>query len=165
MPSCAADDDLRRSAAEALANDRGEGHAMLKDGASMEDIPLRRAVAYGLGRVREPWAWDILEKMRLEDEQWIVRNAASEMIEIKTRAVDPRAPRPLSAPSQTPWLIRFAGTLGQGISPGAPATSVLLAALKSPHGDERLATVDYLKTMPAEVGREGSVRSHVRRGC
>ena len=48
------DDDLRRSAAEALANDRGEGHAMLKDGAGMADIPLRRAVAYGLGRVGEP---------------------------------------------------------------------------------------------------------------
>ena len=88
--------------------------------------------------------------MRLEDDQWIVRNAASEMIEMKARAIDPRAPRPLSPASQTPWLIRFAGTLGMGISPGAPATSVLLAALKSPHGDERLAAVDYLKAMPAE---------------
>jgi HEAT repeat protein len=145
------DDDLRRSAAEALANDRGEGHAMLKDGAGMADIPLRRAVAYGLGRINEPWTSEILEKMRLEDDQWIVRNAASEMVETKARAIDPRSPRRLSAASQTPWLLRFAGTLGMGISPGAPATSVLLAALKSPHGDERLAALEYLKGMHTDA--------------
>jgi HEAT repeat protein len=123
---------------------------MLRDGAAMADIPLRRAVAYGLGRIHEPWAIDLLDKLRLEDDQWIVRNAASEMIEMRSRAIDPRSPRPLSPPSQTPWLIRFAGTMGIGISPGAPATSVLLAALKSPHGDERLAAVDYLKAMHSE---------------
>ena len=116
----------------------------------MSDIPLRRAVAYGLGRIEDPWAWTLLEKLRLEDDQWIVRNAASEMIEMKARAIDPRSPRPLSPASQTSWLIRFAGTLGMGISPGAPATSVLLAALKSPHGDERLAAVEYLKALPGE---------------
>jgi HEAT repeat protein len=124
---------------------------MLKDGAGMEDIPLRRAVAYGLGRLKEPWTLEILEKMRLQDDQWIVRNAASEMIEAKARAIDPRSPRPLRAASQTPWLIRFAGTLGMGISPGAPATSVLLAALKSPHGDERLAALDYLKALHTDA--------------
>jgi HEAT repeat protein len=123
---------------------------MLKDGAGMADIPLRRAVAYGLGRIEDAWAWEMLEKMRLEDDQWIVRNAASEMIELKARPINPRTPRPLSPASQTSWLIRFAGTLGMGISPGAPATSVLLAALKSPHGDERLAALDYLKAMHTE---------------
>ncbi|HET6847122.1 MAG TPA: HEAT repeat domain-containing protein, partial [Anaerolineales bacterium] len=128
----------------------GEGHAMLRDGATMADIPLRRAAAYGLGRIQEPWTIQALEKMRLEDDQWIVRNAASEMIEMRARRIDPRTPRPLSPPSQTPWLIRFAGTLGIGISPGAPATSVLLAALKSPHGDERLAAVEYLRGVQAD---------------
>jgi HEAT repeat protein len=146
-----ADDDLRRSAAEALANDRAEGFSMLRDGAGMEDIPLRRAVAYGLGRIKEGWAFEALEKMRLEDDQWIVRNAASEMIDVRTRTSDPRAPRPLPAPAETPWLIRFAGTQGVGISPGTPATSVLLAALKSPHGDERLAAIEYLRTIRTEA--------------
>jgi HEAT repeat protein len=145
-----ADDDLRRAAAEALANHAEEGHAMLRDGATMNDIPLRRAVAYGLGRVPEQWATETLEKMRLEDDQWIVRNAASEMIETRAAVANPRVPRPLSPPSETPWLIKFAGTLGIGVSPTVPATGVLLAALKSGHGDERLAAVDYLKQKPNE---------------
>jgi HEAT repeat protein len=88
--------------------------------------------------------------MRVEDDQWIVRNAASEMIEARTRTVNPRAPRFLARPSESAWLIRFAATQGVGISPGASATSVLLAALKSEHGDERLAAVEYLKQSPAE---------------
>jgi len=37
----------RRAAAEALANDPIEGHAMLKEGATLEDIMLRRAVVNG----------------------------------------------------------------------------------------------------------------------
>jgi HEAT repeat protein len=144
------DDDLRRSAAEALANEPAEGHAMLKDGAAMTDIPLRRATAYGLGRIPDDWAGDLLERMRVEDEQWIVRNAAGEMIEARNRSLNPRAPRPLPPPSQSPWLIKFAGTQGVGISPSAPATPVLLTALRSPQIDERLAAVEYLKQTPTE---------------
>jgi HEAT repeat protein len=144
------DDDLRRAAAEALANEPREGHAMLKDGATMTDIPLRRATAYGLGRIHEPWAMELLEKMRVEDDQWIVRNAAGEMIEARAQVVNPRAPRPLTPPSESAWLIRLAGTEGMGISAGAPATSVLLAALKSTHPDERLAAIEYLKQSPDE---------------
>ncbi len=45
------DDELRRAAAEALANHPDEGYAMLRDGAAMPDILLRRATAYGLGRI------------------------------------------------------------------------------------------------------------------
>jgi hypothetical protein len=144
------DDDLRRAAAEALANEPREGHAMLRDAATMPDIPLRRAAAYGLGRIPASWAAVLLEQMRMEDDQWIVRNAAAELLEARGRNPDPRAPRTLIPPSECAWLIRFAGTQGVGISPGAPATALLIEALKSPHGDERLGAIDYLKLNPTE---------------
>ncbi len=145
-----ADEDLRRAAAEALANDPREGHAMLKDGATMSDILLRRAVVYGLARVHEPWATDLLQKMRVEDDQWVVRNSATEVIEAMNVANDPRIPRPLKPPSESPWLIAFAGTQGVGISPGAPATDLLISALKSPKDEERLAALAYLKQRPTD---------------
>ena len=78
-----ADEDLRRAAAKSLANDPKEGHAMLKDGVTMEDILLRRAIVYGLGRVDEPWSTELLQKMRVEDEQWVVRNSANEVLEAR----------------------------------------------------------------------------------
>jgi hypothetical protein len=143
------DENIRRAAAEALANDPAEGHAMLRDGITISDILLRRAVAYGLGRVNEPWAVEALKKIQIEDDQWVVRNAATEVLESKTSAGS-RAPYKLKAPSDSPWLIEFAGKQGMGISPGVPATDILLLALKSEDSDTRLAALPYLKYTPNE---------------
>ena len=140
------DDDLRRSAAEALANDPNEGHATLKDGATLNDILVRRAVIYGLGRVDEPWALEILQGIQVEDDQWIVRNAATEILDGKSLPVDPSVPRPLTPPSETPWLIEFAGKQGMGISPGIPATDLLIKALQ----DGNVAALAYLRRTPDE---------------
>ncbi len=141
------DESIRRAAAEALANDPVEGHAMLRDGITISDILLRRAVAYGLGRVNEPWAIEALQKIQIEDDQWVVRNAATEVLDSKTSAGS-RAPHKLKAPSESPWLIEFAGKQGMGISPGVPATDILLLALKSEDSDTRLAALPYLKFTP-----------------
>lgn len=144
------DDELRRAAAEALANDPAEGHATLKDGATMPDILVRRAAVYGLGRVDEEWALEILRQIQVEDDQWIVRNAAAEALESKTPSADPRIPRPLASPSETQWLIAFAGKQGVGISPGVPATDILLKALKDGNEEERLAALPHLRRAPSE---------------
>jgi HEAT repeat protein len=143
------DEDIRRAAGEALANDPGEGHAMLRDGVTIKDILLRRAVVYGLGRVNEPWATEALQKIQIDDEQWVVRNSATEVLESKSN-ISSRAPRKLKAPSESPWLIEFAGKQGMGISPGVPATDALLLALKSEDADTRLAALPYLKFTPNE---------------
>ena len=140
-----ADEDLRRAAAEALANDPGEGHAMLRDGATLSDILVRRATVYGLARVDEPWSIELLQKVQLEDQQWMVRNSANEVLDARNQADNPRVPRPLKAPSELPWLIAFAGTEGVGIVPGTPATDILISALKSGKEEERLAALSYLK--------------------
>ena len=143
------DEDIRRAAAEALANDPKEGYEMLRDGTTISDILLRRAVVYGLGRVSQPWATEILQKVQIDDDQWVVRNAATEVLEAKAHP-GARAPRKLKAPSESPWLIQFAGKQGVGISPGAPATDILLLALKSGDADARLAALPYLKFTPSE---------------
>jgi HEAT repeat protein len=143
------DEDIRRAAAEALANDPGEGYAMLRDGITLTDILLRRAVAYGLGRVNEKWAVEVLQKIQIDDDQWVVRNAATEVLDSKTSAGS-LAPHKLKAPSETPWLIEFAAKQGVGISPGVPATDVLMLALKSEDAETRLAALPYLKSTPNE---------------
>jgi HEAT repeat protein len=143
------EEDLRRAAAEALANDPNEGYAMLREGITLADILLRRAVVYGLARVDEEWADEALQHIRVEDDQWVVRNSASEVLDSKSE-LDPRVPQSLTSPSETPWLIEFAGKQGVGISPGSPATEILTAALKSEIEEERLAALPYLKRMPSE---------------
>ncbi len=143
------EEDLRRAAAEALANDSNEGYAMLREGITLADILLRRAVVYGLARVDEEWADEALEHIRVDDDQWVVRNSASEVLDSKNDP-DPRVPQSLTRPSETPWLIEFAGKQGVGISPGSPAIEILAAALKSEIEEERLAALPYLKRTPSE---------------
>lgn len=139
------DEDLRRAAAEALSNDPGEGHAMLKEGATLaDDIMVRRAVVHGLSRINQPWAIETLQKMQVEDDQWAVRNLATQYLEQMSQ-IDPRVPRKLKTPSEAPWLIEFAGKQGMGIPRGGPATDVLLNAFKLGSTEERLAALPYLK--------------------
>jgi len=144
-----ADQEVRRAAGEALASDEREGHAMLKDGVTIDDIMLRRAAIYGLGRINQPWAFDILEKYRIDDKEWVVRNAATEVIDARNEITD-RAPRKLKAPSDSPWLIEFASKNGMGVSPGVPATDVFLLAIRSEEMEYRLAAMPYLKFTPSE---------------
>jgi hypothetical protein len=144
------DETIRRAAAEALANHRGEGHAMLKEGAGMkEDLLVRRSVAYGLGRIPEHWAEELLNHLETEDDQWAVRNAALEVNENRQR-LDPHIPQRLPPPSESPWIIAFAGKQGLGVSPDKPPIDLLLLALKSGTEEERLASLTYLRILPVE---------------
>ncbi len=143
------DEELRRAAAEALANDPVEGHAMLKEGATLADILVRRAVVHGLARVGQPWAIETLQRMQVEDDQWAVRNLANQYLE-QMQAMDTRVPRPLPTPSEAPWLIAFAGKQKMGIPRGGPATDVLLSAFKQGDTEERLAALPYLRRVANE---------------
>jgi HEAT repeat protein len=153
------EEDLRRAAAEALANNHIEGYATLQEGSSSKDILLRRAVVYGLARLDDQWAQEILERIQVEDEQWVVRNAAVEVLESRTK-VSPRVPRKMSAPHEAPWLIEFAGKYGVGIAPGAPTTDLLLRAIKSDKEEERLAALNYLRVMPSESVMSGLFQTY-----
>jgi HEAT repeat protein len=144
------EEDIRRAAGEALANDAREGHAMLRDGVTMNDILVRRAVVYGLGRVKEDWALDLLKKIQIEDEQWIVRNAATEVIDMRN-AIDAFSPMALKPAHESPWLVEYAAKKGVGVSPGVPATDILLVALRDDNHEARLAALKYLKFAPQDV--------------
>lgn len=138
------DEELRKAAAEALANDPSEGYAMLREGAGMQDIMVRRAVVHGLARIEQPWAVEMLQKMQVEDDQWVVRNLATQYLEQKAHP-DPRVPQRLPVPSEIPWLIEFAGKQGMGIPRGGSAADVLASAFRYGSTEERLAALPFLK--------------------
>jgi len=137
------DEDLRRFAAEALANHREEGHPTLQEGSKLQDLMVRRAVVFGLMRVKEPWSFETLGKMQVEDDQWVVQNAASQALE-DMQQPDPHIPKPLPVLTETPWLIAFAGEKGIGVVPGKPAMDLLLKALQEGSEEQQLAALHYL---------------------
>ena len=143
------DEQLRIAAAEALANHPTEGREALREGIGSEDILVRRAIVYGLARVDEPWAMELLQKVQVDDEQWVVRNAAVEIMDARQKP-NPRIQRRLTSPAQTPWLVEFAGKHGQGITPGVPPTDILLLAFKDENLELRSAALNYLRYTPTE---------------
>jgi HEAT repeat protein len=143
------DEQLRVVAAEALANHPTEGREALREGITSKDILMRRAIVFGLARIPEPWATELLEKVQVEDEQWAVRNVAVEMLEARQQP-DPHVPVRLKAAADTPWLIELAGKYGMGIIPGQPATDVFMLALKDENEEYRQAALKYLRYTPSD---------------
>ncbi len=134
----------RRYSAEALANNPIEGHPALKDGATMEDLLVRRSVAFGLIRVNQPWATKIVESMQLDDNEWVVRNGALQAFEEYRRKIN-YAPRPLGDPTEMDWLINYATKIGTTVAPGKPADNLVVKALANGSQDEVLNALDYLR--------------------
>ncbi len=135
---------VRRCAAEALANHPIEGHPALKDGSSMEDLMVRRAAAFGLIRVNQPWATKIVENMQLEDSEWVVRNAAIQAFDEYKRKSN-FAPKPIQDVTEVQWLVDYATRVGTSVAPGKLGEELVLKALANGTQDEILSALDYLR--------------------
>ncbi|HSG25510.1 MAG TPA: HEAT repeat domain-containing protein [Anaerolineales bacterium] len=145
-----ANDQVRRAAAEALAQHPLEGHPVLKDGASVEDVQVRRAVVFGLARVREEWAEEILARLQTEDSQWVVRNAAIQTVE-DMKLAKLSVPEALAPIHEVPWLIAFAGEKGMGLAPGQAGWDLLVDALREGNEERQLAAMYIYRRTPSEA--------------
>lgn len=137
------DEAVRLAAAEALAAHPDEGYSMLKDASEHENLLTRRAAVFGLARVPEKWALDILEHMQVEDDQWVVRGAAAEAAE---RRRDPpwKVLPVVQEVSELPWLIEFAANEGLGVAPGSAAMEMVRRALNKGTEDEKIAALEAI---------------------
>lgn len=138
------DEEIRQAAAEALAQNPEEGYQVLREATTHEDLLTRRAAVFGLMQVHEAWAIKALEKVAVEDGQWVVRNAAAQAI-LMLQNHSSQVPARMKDPSETGWLITFASKLGTGIQPGEAATDVLLTVLKNGTIQEQIAALYFLR--------------------
>jgi hypothetical protein len=147
----------RQAAAEAIANHPIESVSILQEGSGMDDLSVRRAVVFGLKRVAKPWAKDILQKLAVEEKEWVVRDAAMHAVEAlsEENTVDIF---PLKPPSETPWLLAFAGERGFGISPGSSANDLISMALNEGNEEQKLAALSYLKIQCEPISLEHIIR-------
>lgn len=140
-------EDLQRSTSEALALNSADGHEILKEASQMEDLMVRRSSVHGLMQIKKPWAREILEMLTVDDQEWVVRAAATQALE-EAQITSLNIPVPLLPLHETPWLISYAGERGMGIAPGKPAHNLLIAVLDDGSPDQQLAALEYLKLKP-----------------
>lgn len=141
----------RQAAAEAIANHPIESVGLLQEGSAMNDLLVRRAVVFGLKRVGKSWAIDILKNMSINEKEWVVKDAALHAIESLSQE-NTTGIFPLKTPSETPWLLAFAGERGIGISPGKSANDLILLALNEGNEEQKLSALSYLKFQCEPIG-------------
>ena len=134
---------LRRASAESLAKNRSEGHPALREGILMDDILVRHAVVHGLSLIPESWAIGILDKMRIDEDEWVVRDLAQQIFEIHESG-SPYIPKHQPPAHLTAWLDKF--TLKHGLSkPDAEnVLDSLLIVLQSGTVEQKQAAMTYL---------------------
>jgi HEAT repeat protein len=152
------DEPVRVAAAEALAINPDEGYAMLKEAAGIDNLLSRRAAVFGLVRIPEPWAAEQLEKIQVEDGQWVVRGAAAEALE-KRRNPAAKVTPPPTEPAQVPWLVAYASRVGLGIAPGRPALEMLRRAYTDGTHEEKAAALETMGWVGDEQLRMELVRA------
>jgi HEAT repeat protein len=137
------DEGVQIAAAEALACNPDEGFSMLRDAIEMKNLLTRRAAVFGLGRVPEDWSFEILESIQLEDDQWVVRGAAAEVLE-RHRNPPWKVKPPVMDVSELSWLQDFASREGLGVAPGKAALEMVRRALNKGSEDEQVAALEAI---------------------
>ena len=127
---------LRRAAAESLAQNRSEGHPALREGSTMDDLLVRYAVVHGLSQITESWAMEILDVMRIDEKEWVVRDLAQQTYEI-LEGRSPYLPQDTPPPDQAPWLIEFAASQDFPPVTAENALDLLLKALETGSFEEK----------------------------
>lgn len=136
-------ENIRLAAAEALACDPEEGYAMLRDAVEIDNLLTRRAAVFGLARVPEVWAEELLQKIQLEDGQWVVRGAAAEALEHRRKPAW-KIRTPAMDPSELGWVVAYAAKQGLGVAPGRASLQTVRKALKDGSTVEKAAALDAL---------------------
>ncbi|GAB4526949.1 MAG: hypothetical protein Fur0018_12410 [Anaerolineales bacterium] len=138
---------LRQIAAEVLAAHPGEGHDVLRDGSTYEDLLVRRAVVFGLLQVPETWARETLARMQLEDGEWVVRAAAEQAL-AQYGLANRYIPKPLPPLHNIPWLLEAAAKQGRGIASAEHALETLAHILRNGDTEERLQALHLVRLLP-----------------
>ena len=151
------EEGVRVAAAEALACHPDEGYSMLRDAVELDNLLTRRAALFGLSRVPEPWVLEILDRVQVDDKQWVVRGAAAEASE-RRRRPPWQVPPAIDDLASVPWLVAFAAREGTGVAPGRAALEMLRRALNNGTPAEKTAALEALVWI--EEGADLSLELH-----
>jgi HEAT repeat protein len=135
------DDPLLPAVARALARCGTEGLAFLEDAAVLPDVAVRRAAVLGLA---EGGAETSLRRIAVEDDQWIVRSAATEALSALERGSTQCGIAPPPVIAELPWLITWVAARGQGLGRGSAAKEALWRVIEEGEVSTSLAALAAL---------------------
>ncbi len=141
-----ASDELMLVIAEILAR-QPESWGLLNEATTADDLLVRRAAAYGLGFIREPWAQERLQQLARDDSQWLVRSAAEASLSAQQPSTHVALAPP--QPEYLQWLMAWAAKHGLGLGVGEAALQLLLHAVQVGDATSRILAARTL----SQIGR------------
>jgi HEAT repeat protein len=148
-------DLTRRAVAEMLAatNTAGEGHDVLREAADEMQPATRKAAIYGLARIDEPWADELIADIERHDDQWLVRAAAGAIMDRRREGLASEdMPEPFPPPERTGWLVYWLEQQGESGAPGPQGVAQLVRALQEGNDATRLAAAETLGALGLPEG-------------
>lgn len=142
-----ADENIRAYACEILQLHGVDGQEMLKEIIATDNYLARKAAISGLRLIDEPWVREMLEKISVEDTQWVVRDAAINALEhlSDSKALKPEKLLPVA---ENPWTLEMSEEFGIEVSSKTFPDALLLYVLDSGQdGDKRIA-LHYMMSAP-----------------
>lgn len=144
------EETLMLSLADILASD-ARGAEALRQATDYPDLMVRRAAAFGLGKVDEDWAHELLLEVAREDKEWLVRSAAELALQAHDESEEQVAVvTPPPQPEQLDWLIGWAARQGEGLGIGEAAMVMLRRAAQEGNADAKVLSALTL----AQIGQE-----------
>ncbi|MBA4311030.1 MAG: hypothetical protein C0417_00170 [Chlorobiaceae bacterium] len=141
-------DELRQIIAEIFSHHSKEGHEILKELTTIDDIGSRKSAILGLSLIKESWVKELLEKISTTDSQWIVRDTAVHALEnLEVSRINNNMSN--TSPFESPWLLRFASNMGLGIPADKFPFELLFRVLETGTLNEQKAAIDFLTQQPS----------------
>ncbi len=122
---------VRQMAAETLADLPDVGYDTLYDAIREEDIDLRRAAIFGMGRVKTLWSAVEVYRVFLDDQQWYVRSAAQTVVTDLQEHVAAMSLRRYPTPENIGWLRDWVSGFGARMSEIDPEDALVEMLLAS----------------------------------
>lgn len=142
-----ASDQVRELACEILALHSPDGHQMLKEITETDNYLAKKAAISGLLMIREESVKPIIEKLSVEDTQWVVRDAAGFALE-KLHSPLTYLPTSLMPILENPWTLRKAERHQYQLpATGFPA-DLLFEVLEQDKPQDQSVALSYLLTQP-----------------
>ena len=142
------DESTRAIACETLALHE-EGHQMLQEIIATDNYLARRAAISGLVMIDEPWVHEILEKLSVEDPQWIVRDTAIFALEHPSR-FGGRTPEKLMPVLENPWTLLKAEEYHLELPSKHFPSELLFRILEKGTYSDQVIALKYLSVQPEQ---------------
>ena len=142
-----ADESVRNLTCELFTGHEPDGHQILRELTTADNFLTRKAAVFGLAHIHAPWVNELLEKMSIEDTQWIVRDAAKFILEhpLATTTFSPPKRIPVL---ENPWTIQKAEEHDMILPNVGMPTELLFTILEKDLLNDKKLAAKYLSSQP-----------------